>query len=293
MSVPPLSSDPPPAGPDPEPADRFTRSQDTTRPGPVGWPGPLSPFVKLSMYGTAGEAVACVVVPRRPLDEAEGQLPPEPSDPADLWRRANARARARSRRYMVHNRLRYMWVLTMAGEGLHGPEGRRVMMARMATFIRRLRAEVGPLPYWYSPELHPGGHGWHCNLFLPDRVRHADVERLWAGGYVWVSDWAEHKRDQGRTFIEAIRAGASYGSKYASKDWDAVQLAGRAHRYERAEGYDPPVVEVECWTLDQAQRLAVGHLGIPSAIWRSDDEDDWDGPRCWTMRFRSPGGGGG
>lgn len=82
--------------------------------------------------------------------------------------RATRRAMVETRRYMVSNRSRYMWVLTFA-EGLHGPEGRAECMRQVAEFATELRGLGGRFAYWYSPELHPGGH---VNFFVSSRLRH-------------------------------------------------------------------------------------------------------------------------
>ena len=58
-------------------------------------------------------------------------------------------------------------------------------MALVAEFARRLRIDLGTsVAYWYSPELHPGGHGWHVNLFIAGRLDHARVGELWGHGFV-------------------------------------------------------------------------------------------------------------
>jgi hypothetical protein len=111
--------------------------------------------------------------------------------------RATKRAIGASRRYLVANRLRYMWVLTFEGDGLHGPEGRAETMLQVAAFAERLTAATGRQPYWYSPELHPGGHGWHVNFFLGRRIKHARLQQLWGHGHVWVKDWATDSRVRG------------------------------------------------------------------------------------------------
>jgi hypothetical protein len=154
-------------------------------------------------------------------------------------KRASQRAKGETRRYLVANRLRYMWVLTFSGEGLHGPEGRAECMRRVAAFAERLTAAFGRQPYWYSPEIHPGGHGWHVNFFVRHRLNHGRVETLWEHGHVWVKDWTQDTRIKslGLPVVAAIRLGATYGCKYASKDWSEEALAGGAHRYEVAQGY--------------------------------------------------------
>jgi hypothetical protein len=240
----------------------------------------LAPYVVTTLYPQCGEAVVCKVFPRADVLDDEGQAVAEPTDTAACWERANRRARTRSRRYIVSNRLRFMWVLTMEGGGLHGADGRAVMMGHVAGFVRRLRAEVGELPYWYSPELHPGGHGWHCNVFLPKFLPHALVERLWGHGHVWAKDWTRDTRVKGHSFVERLRAGASYGAKYAAKDWSDQMLDGRAHRYEIAQGYEPRAVLAEVPSVGAGLHLARLHLGHLVHVWRSADEADWDGPEC-------------
>ena len=67
---------------------------------------------------------------------------------------------------------------------------RRRVMSEVSEFARRLRHELSAgFPYWYSPELHPGGHGWHVNFFVPHRIEHALVESVWGQGFVWVTDF--------------------------------------------------------------------------------------------------------
>lgn len=246
----------------------------------VGHHARLAPYVVTTLYPGCGEAVVCQVFPRPPLDPEAAVLPPVAVDPEVAWQRANIRARSRSRRYIVGNRLRFMVVLTFAGEGLHGAEGRAAVMAEVAQMVRRMRAEVGDFPYWYSPELHPGGHGWHCNLFLGQRLAHADLTRWWAHGHVWAKDWTRDTRVKAATFVERLRAGATYGAKYAAKDWDAVQLAGGAHRYEVAQGYEPVAVIAEVRSVAAGIALARSYLGGSVREWRSSTDDDWHGPEC-------------
>lgn len=232
--------------------------------------------------------MVCTVFP--PLDRPLDDVPADPPPPDDVanWERANRRARVRSRRYIVHNRLRFMWVLTLEGEGLHGAEGRAEVMELVAQFVRRFRARFGDQPYWFSPELHPGGHGWHVNLFVGRRFPWSEVEKLWGHGYVWAKDWTRDDRVRGASFVEKLRAGASYGAKYAAKDWDAVHLAGGAHRYERAEGFDPVGVLAEVRSVGEGVRLALAHLGGACRVWWSADADDWQGPPCAVVTAGLP-----
>jgi hypothetical protein len=232
------------------------------------------------------------VFPRPPLDPDQPRPAPAEVEPGVLWERANQRARSRSRRYIVRNRLRFMWVLTFDGAGLHGSAGRAECMRQVARFARKLRATFGDQPYWYSPELHPDGHGWHCNLFVRRRLAHHLVAPLWGHGFVWAKDWTRDTRVKGATFLERLRAGATYGAKYAAKDWSSEVLDGGAHRYERAQGYEPVAVLAEVGSVGAGVRLALAQLAGHGHVWWSADEDGWNGPDCAVVmvgRARAPG----
>lgn len=214
--------------------------------------------------------------------------------------RATRRARTLSRRYMVSNRLYLMWVLTFAGEGLEATaEGRRECMAHVARFAARLKKRFGVMPYWYSPEIHPNGHGWHVNFFVGKRLPHAEVRELWGHGHVFVSDWTKKRwiRRQNLPFIEAVRKAAAYGCKYAQKDWNAEVLDGGAHRYELAQGYKPKQEVLRVASLAEAVDLCILRFRKrPSHAWSSNDAEDWDGPPvlCLTFTPRAgPDGGNG
>ena len=213
--------------------------------------------------------------------------------------RATRRAAGSSRRFMVANRLRYMWVLTFE-EGLHGVDGRAECMRRVAAFAERLTAKYGRIPYWYSPELHPGGHGWHVNFFVGRRLPHGVVEGLWGQGFVWVKDWLKDSRiaSFGLPLVVAIRLGALYGCKYASKDWSEEVLSGGAHRYEVAQGFQPDEHVERLATLAEAMAFVVAMFGGHTAehSWCSFDSPSWDGPAVYCLSWtdgldeRVPGG---
>jgi len=187
-----------------------------------------------------------------------------------------------------------MWVLTFSSS-LQGAEGRRECMRLVAQFAERLRDETGRLPYWYSPELHPLGHGWHVNFFVGKRLPHGDVERLWGHGFVWVKDWVKDSRVQrgtSGTFVEALRLASSYGCKYAAKDWSAEALDGGAHRYEISQGFKPRALSLRADSVGSALRFARSYFGgrYPDSVWRSSDSDSWDGPPVWCVSWSSAAG---
>jgi hypothetical protein len=209
------------------------------------------------------------------------------------WKIANSRARGRSRRYFVVNRLRFMWVLTFR----EPPAERSEVMALVAEFARRLRNDVGAsVPYWYSPELHPGGHGWHVNLFVPGRLEHAQIANLWGHGFVWVTDFERSPNGPKgeplglcRTPREGWRRAAQYGCKYAQKDWEPGAIGPRNHRYEIAQGFSPVPErywlnhDTEAWEL-VAELVPEGEWGN-LAVWDSNDTDEWNRPPIATFRW--------
>jgi len=204
------------------------------------------------------------------------------------WTRANRRASSESRRYMVANRLCYMWVFTYEGDGLHGPVGRNIAMHDVADFVRRFHNAFGDVPYWFSPELHPDGHGWHVNFFVPRRLPHAEMATLWRHGFVWVKDWTEDDRVKGRnlTMVETIRLAALYGCKYAVKDWSPEALGKGRRRYCCAEGHRPIRGVKRCKSVIDAIEWA-NHVFRQAAdqTWCSLDDPDWDGPPVWALRW--------
>jgi hypothetical protein len=66
-----------------------------------------------------------------------------------------------------------LWILTFAQRR----DDRRDVLAEVAAFADRLRVSNNGerSPYWYSPELHPGGYGWHVNFFIPFRFNHERI----------------------------------------------------------------------------------------------------------------------
>jgi hypothetical protein len=246
-----------------------------------------------TIYPDAGEAVVSAITAPR-----EG--PPKPSILTDEERatanhaRANRRAKVESRRYMVANKLRYQWVLTFA-EGLPGDaEGRAEAMTRTARFAVQLRDQFGRMAYWYSPEIHPGGHGWHVNLYVPRRLPHHIVQPMWGFGIVNVKDKVKDSRVRAHNLshVEAVRLAAIYACKYATKDWSEQVLAGGAHRYEIAQGCRPTKLVVPTETLSEAVGAAIEAFDgeKPHHEWSSSDSPTWSGPPVRCMHWRRAAG---
>lgn len=157
----------------------------------------------------------------------------------------------------------------------YGPEGVRLVMGAVGSFVRRLRAFLGVerLPYLYVVESHKDGH-LHGHLLL-DRFVDADaLARLWGNGWVDVRRFAS----AGRGGREAARRAAAYASKYVGKSL-GLDLEHGQHSYEVAQGFDPTVV---CRRGYGSSWSAVGWvLGHRQAIVHridSGDCDDYSGP---------------
>lgn len=269
--------------------------------------------VGLIVYPSAAEATIFERLPlpdRSVLPDEGPSASAERSEWADLteeqraernWDRANSRAFAESRRYFVGNRLRFMWVLTFTGAGLQGAEGREACMRAVQNFVRRFRRQFGDMAYWYSPELHPSGHGWHVNFFVPKRLAHAEMAQTWSSrptgveevetGHLWVSDKTKDPRVRrlGLSFAPALRLAALYACKYAAKDWSPEQIPPGGRRFCAAEGFKPSKECVAVESFEEGVQAAVERFGSPpTSIWRSWEEPDWDGPNVVVLKFAEP-----
>lgn len=253
--------------------DAFPCLTDTTRDPRRAIPGEQAP-VQVVLHEGAGEAVISFVGGQRKnrgriTPEAEDYAPPETPSPENIDRAAR-RARASARRYAQRNRLVVMWVLTFAGEGLHGPEGRAEAMRAVADYVRRMRATYGDVAYLYSPELHPGGHGWHINLLLPAGYREKhEMERLWGQGFVHFTDYRQDLKGGKRASLRGARQAARYATKYVGKDWGDLLPRG-AHRYEVGQGHRVTTVGGTFRSVAEARSWLRSRLGAPAKVWTTD-----------------------
>ena len=292
----------------------FPWIKDTT--GNQGWTSLNS--IVVNLYPSCGEAVAayCPVTAPSEMDSGTSkwsELSPEYRD-ASNSERATTRSRGRMRRYMVHNRLVKMWVLTFVGEGLHGEDGYRTAQREMRAFIKRLRRDFfrgREFPYLWSIEPHPDGHGWHVNLMLQNVFinKHA-MQRCWqsstsrTNGNVWYTDFTKDREDWlgrpigsgggGRAparLRTAAKLAATYASKYIGKDLgDDLGVPAGAHRYEVAQGFQPAPVQKRFLTFREALDFICSHPSFGWCEWFScsSEWDGWDGPPVQVIRFSPP-----
>lgn len=274
--------------------------------------------VRVSLFPSCGEAAlvfspAEMGGPPANVDPDTGELLPtnwELLDQAEKdeknAHRTATRSKGRMRRYMVHNRLTKMWVLTNR-DVLDGEDGYREMQRRCAAFMRRMRRSLfrdRAFAYLWSIERHPQGHGWHVNVMLPNVFldKH-QVQRLWGHGNVWFTDFSKDSADWlGRSLgrapggVRSCRAGArraaSYAAKYIGKDFDdpASGVPPRAHRYEVAEGFQPVALIMRVRSFEDGLRAIAAHRSFGAMTWhgRSADWSSWDGPPCEVVFFDAP-----
>jgi hypothetical protein len=93
------------------------------------------------------------------------------------------------------------------------------------------------------------------------------------GAYQVLSD-----RPVGSSDWQESRRAAGHLSKYVTKAFQRHEFA--RHRYDLAQGFQPPVVLVEDRTTDLALAQACGLMGgaSPERSWTSSDALGWQGP---------------
>lgn len=85
----------------------------------------------------------------------------------------------------------------------------------------------------------------------------------------------------GSTTLSEARVAAGYLSKYVTKSFadDELSRAKRLHRYEVAQGFQPPSVRLSGRSPGELLSLAVEQMGrAPATSWSSDESAEWQGP---------------
>jgi hypothetical protein len=150
-----------------------------------------------------------------------------------------------------------------------------------AEFFRGLRSELGGerLPYAWTSEWHPGGHGLHVHFTVGRYVRERLIRQVWGRGITHI------KRIQdlpvGSGAVEEARRAAGYLAKYVSKGLDEDPAPG-LHRYEVAQGFQPHV-EVFAGESEVAVIAAASERmgGEPVQVWRSSTVEGWRAPPAY------------
>jgi hypothetical protein len=225
-----------------------------------------------SLYPLAAEGGGCFV-------PAFGRGP-SVGGPPDVGRaqaEAARRARSRLRRYCAANRLNRFGTLTYAAS-CRDPQQLR---SDVAAFFRGLRRELGgqPLPYAWTSEWHPGGHGLHVHFAVARYVRQPLIRQVWGRGIVHIKLIGD--RPVGSGSLEEARVAAGYLAKYVSKNISDGLPPG-LHRYEVAQGFQPERLQLVGESEADVLAVANAEMGAePSRIWRSSTSEGWRGPPAY------------
>ena len=212
-----------------------------------------------SLFPQAAEGGGCFV-PRFPAEARGG-----PPDPERSVEEAERRARSKLRRYCAANRLNRLGTLTYAAS-CRDP---RQLRADVGAFFRGLRRELGgkPIPYAWTSEWHPGGHGLHVHFAVGRYVRQRLIRDVWARGIVHIKLIGDLPVGSGA--LEEARIAASYLAKYVSKNIASDERVPGLHRYEVAQGFQPEQVRLAGPSEQAVIAEASEQMGgPPSRVWR-------------------------
>ena len=230
-----------------------------------------------SLYPSAAEGGGCFV-PRFTPEPRGG-----PPDPERSLEEAERRARSKLRRYCAANRLNRLGTLTYAAS-CRDP---RQLRADVGEFFRGLRRELGgkTIPYAWTSEWHPGGHGLHVHFAVGRYVRQRLIRDVWGRGIVHIKLIGDLPVGSGA--LEEARVAASYLAKYVSKNVRADRLPG-LHRYEVAQGFQPEQVRLAACSEQAVIAEASERMGgLPARVWRSSEARGWRAPPAYWCAWAS------
>ncbi|MCD2263960.1 hypothetical protein K3888_14765 [Dietzia aurantiaca] len=231
----------------------------------------------LTLYPTDGEAGGSFVPSYRP--KRSSWIPGTPAaDPERSRAEAARRARGKVRRYCTVHRLNRLGTLTYRGQGCHDPAALRTHIGQ---FFRALRTSTGrgAFPYVWVPEWHKTDHGMHAHFAIGQYTARHHIQTAWPHGFVHIKRLSD--LPVGSTSLTEARVAAGYLSKYVTKSFgeDELSRSMRLHRYEVAQGFQPPAIRLSGRSPVEVLGLAVEKMGrAPAESWSSDETADWQGP---------------
>lgn len=190
------------------------------------------------------------------------------------------RARSNVRRLCRSYGLRYMVTLTFPGAGVHDYD-RALQLVQ--DFIHDHGEALHCGREWLAvPERHPGGHGWHWHVLVPERFTKPGLKALRTG-------WTEFLRRRGmppsggarfvridvKRFGDAERA-AMYAAKYVGKAFESGEREKGRKRYLRPTRLAVEVGQGSAGSLAEV-RDAINEIGARTSF-SSSDAKEWQGP---------------
>lgn len=132
----------------------------------------------------------------------------------------------------------------------------------------------------WVPEWHKTGHGLHVHFAVGQYIPRGRIDAAWGHGFVHIKRLSD--LPVGSTSLHEARRAAGYLSKYVTKSFEpgaAERIAG-LHRYEVAQGFQPPVVRLNGVSDAHVLDMAVERMGgaLPAISWSSLDAEGWQGP---------------
>ncbi len=209
-------------------------------------------------------------------------------DPLRSAAEAARRARSKTRRYCVANRLNRFGTLTYDGSGCHDP---KQVKADVAEFWRELRRVRGgePFPYLWTAEWHKSGHGLHVHFAVGDFIQRQRINAAWGWKTVPGRGFTHIKLigdlPVGSGVVGEARKAAGYISKYVGKDFHADRFPSGWHRYEVAQGFQPVERRIYGETESEVLAKASAIMGTrPDRYWSSRQDPSWTRPQAvWAQ----------
>ena len=211
------------------------------------------------------------------------------ADPARALEEAARRARTKTRRFCVANRLTRFWTLTCDGDGCHDP---KQVKADVAEFFRELRRLLGgqSFPYLWTAEWHHTNHGLHVHFVVGRYIKRSMIYGAWGWqnvpGRGFVFGKLIGDLPVGSSAVDESRRVPGYLSKYVGKDFDAQRFPKGWHRYEVAQGFQPAEIRLLGRTdADVIAKASAIMGGRPDVYWSSAQEADWGDkpPAVWVQ----------
>jgi hypothetical protein len=156
---------------------------------------------------------------------------------------------------------------------------RDVVLAKLATFGRKLSTALPRLRWLYVLELHESGHGYHVHLGFSKFVPKETIAHLWGEGFVDLRRLKSKKTGFKQTSADVAR----YLVKYLTKTMDQTPKGKR--RFSGSHNLVDDVYEATFETFAEADRWVRSVQKVFWEMYLSPETcEGWRGPPCWLYR---------